>query len=342
MPSHMDGQSRLEFAEALTGLVARRHQMDARKARVAEAAAEAIVAELVTVARDRLDRELEDDELEDELCAQFGGCLREWADEPFEDRVRPTLFAEAIVTAAAATVRAALRGLTTDPDGWRAAWRVLTVAAGIVPYPVSATAAEVIDDLRKAAGGRVLPKTVDGPTMTGQVLWTRDAYGSRFGIIAAFSTPNKPDRWYLWDIDACGYQPFIVHSGYYSTSEQALAAWQAGVGKLTAADTAFTPVDNPWLLADLMYVEEGAPRADEGGADLFTEYYRSRRLAETTRRAVYRNRPGREAGLGAANAATQFTAWLRTHRAGQSQPADLEELIARWNCIPPAPRTVSH
>src|SRR5262249_12297830 len=148
------------------------------------------------------------------------------------DHVGPNLLAEATITAAATAVRAALEELTTEPDGWQAPWRVLTAMAGIVPFPLSATAAEAIEYLRGLPGGHVLPKTPHGPTVPGQVLWTRDAYGSRFGVTAVFSSPHGPDRWYLWDIDACGHQAFTVHSAYYPTAEQALAAWQAGVGDL--------------------------------------------------------------------------------------------------------------
>lgn len=215
------------------------------------------------------------------------------------------------------------------PESWRAPWRVLGAVAGVVPFPLSATVADVIEDLRGLPGGHVLPKAPGGPTTTGQVLWTRDAYGSRFGVAAAFSTRNELDRWYLWDIDACGYQPFTVHSAYYPTPEQALAAWQAGVGGLAAGEAAFTPVDDPWLLADLMPAEEGS--LGSGGENAnhinhIVEYHRSRRLAEVVIRAVGPSRPGRRADFDAAAAATQFTAWLRAHRAGQPPQADLEEV----------------
>jgi hypothetical protein len=192
---------------------------------------------------------------------------------------------------------------------------------------LSDTAADTIEHLCSLRGGQVLPTTPDGPTVTGQVLWTRDAYGSRFGVTMAFSTPNEPDRWYLWDIDACGHQAFTVHSGYYSTSEQALAAWQAGVGCLAAGETAFAPVDDPSLLADLMPAEEGFLRAGGESAEQFAEYHRSRRLAEAAIKAVEPSHPAQRADLDAATAATQFTAWLRAHRVDPPQPDDLEELV---------------
>jgi len=240
-------QSRSGIANLLTDIGEHARLADAHKAALAAAAAESLVRELVEVAPTR-----RYSALEDELSAQVGVRLREWADGPLDDRVGPDAFAEAIIGAAAAAVRAALKASTTDADGWRSPWRVLTAVAGISPYPLSDTAASAVKHLRGLPGGHVLPEMPDGPTVTSQVLWARDAYGSRFGVTAAFSTPNAPERWYLWDIDACAYEPYTVHCGYYPTSEQARTAWQVGVGGVAAGEATFAPVDNHWLLAELM------------------------------------------------------------------------------------------
>jgi hypothetical protein len=337
-----DDQSLHELANALAGLAAYRSHMHSRRASLAASAAEALVAELAEVALAR-----PQPDLEDELCARLGARLREWADGPFDDHVDPDVFAEAIITAAAAAVREALDEPATGPDGWRAPWQVLAAAARIVPIPLSGTAADAIEHLRDRAGGQVLPKAPDGPTVTGPVLWTRDAYGSRFGITAAFATPDGPDRWYLWDVDACGYRPFTVHSGYVPTAEQALADWQAGVGRHTASDSAFAPVDNPLLLAELMPAEEGLPRPDVVSADQFAEYHRGRRLARTAIEAVgpservgRRRHAAPKADLDAATAAAQFASRLRAQPAGRPQPADLDELAREladsWSIDGPA------
>jgi hypothetical protein len=317
-----DSRPQPESANVWAGIDALRRQLDEQPDHAA-AAAETLVAELAASAPDRTDRELED-----ELCARYGVHLWEWAGGSLAYRVGPSLFAEAIMTAAAEAVHAALRKVSTDPDGWRAAWRVLVVAARVVPYPLSEDAAKVIEHLRSVAGGQVLPMTPSSPSVTGPVLWTRDAYGSRFGVIAAFSTPDETDRWYLWDIDACGYKPCTVHSAYYPTPEQALAAWQAGVGELAAAQTSFTPVDDPELLMDLLPAEEGFLRPGGENADQFAEYHRGMRLGEMAAKAVESlDRPKRQIDLNASTAAVQFAAWLREHRASQPQPADLDELV---------------
>jgi len=161
----------------------------------------------------------------------------------------------------------------------------------------------------------------------GRCGWTPEAYASRFGVIAAISPADGPERWYLWDIDACGHKAFTVYSAYYPAPEQALAAWQAGVGELAAAQTALTPVDAPSLLADLMPIEEGFLRAGGEDTNQFAEYHRSKRLAEAAVEAVRPDHHGPRSGLDAATAATQFGSWLRTHRADQPEPADLDELI---------------
>src|SRR5262249_21205400 len=154
-------------------------------------------------------------------------------------------------------------------------------AARTFPFPLSGAAGSAIERLRHRPGGHVLPETPDGPAVIGRVLWARDAYGSRFGGTAAFSTPHRPDRWYLWEIDACGYQPLPVHSAYYPTRDEAMAAWQAGVGRVAAGESAFTPVDDPSLLAELLSAGEGFLWAEgENAAQYFAEHHRGMRLAQ--------------------------------------------------------------
>jgi hypothetical protein len=314
-------QSRSGIANLLTDIGEHARLADAHKAALAAAAAESLVRELVEVAPTR-----RYSALEDELSAQVGVRLREWADGPLDDRVGPDAFAEAIIGAAAAAVRAALKASTTDADGWWSPWRVLTAVAGISPYPLSDTAAGAVKHLRGLPGGHVLPEMPDGPTVTSQVVWARDAYGSRFGVTAAFSTPNAPERWYLWDIDACAYEPYTVHCGYYPTSEQARTAWQVGVGGIAAGEATFAPVDNHWLLAELMPADARFPERGQT-ADESAENLRSMRLAEVAISAVEPSRTAQQAGFDAAAAATQFTAWLQENRAGERQPEDLDDLV---------------
>jgi hypothetical protein len=171
---------------------------------------------------------------------------------------------------------------------------------------------------------------VTGPTVTRPILWTRDGYGSRFGVAAAFATSHGPDRWYLWDIDACGHDVFTVHSGYHPTSEQALAQWRAGVGEVAAGAAVLAPVDDVELLEEILPREQGTMRPGGETVGQFAEYHRSKRLAEAVLAAVEASGlpPAMaKAGLDAATAAVRFATWLRAQRSEQPLPVDLDDVV---------------
>lgn len=119
------------------------------------------------------------------MCTRLGVLLHEGENGPIEAYVDPDPFAEAMITAAAAAVSGRL---DAGPAGWQAALQVLIAVARIVPHPLSGIATDAIAELRRLPDGLdlVLP---EGPASSGPVLWTRDAYGSRFGITATFPEP---------------------------------------------------------------------------------------------------------------------------------------------------------
>jgi len=317
------GERRQELAAAMAGFAEYRRQLDERRASLAAAAAEPVIAELVGLAAIRSDTDLED-----ELCVRIGRTLAELDEAPIDDHVGPNTFAEAVIDAAAQAVDTALTG---QADGWTHPWRVLTAVAGIVNYPLSEQAIASIGDLRARLGGHLLPETPISPIVTGPVLWTRDAYGSRFGIAAQVDRAGGPDRWYLWDINACGHDAFTVHSRYHASLAEALADWQVGVGTPAADGTVFAPVDDPGLLDDLLPREQGIMRPGGENVEQFAEYHRARRLAEAVIEAIEPAGPHRTSAptdLAPKTAAALFTAWLREHRPDWSQPADFDELVA--------------
>lgn len=271
----------------------------------------------------------------DAVCERLGALLT--GDERSPDvRVSPHHLAEATLAAAEASVAAALTADTEQADAWRGPWRVLTALTAVLPYPFTDAADETITRLRALPAGRVLPTVPPGPEVTGRVLWTSDRDGSRFAVIAPIMTAEEAVRWYLWDIDACGHEAFTVHSGYYPSSAAALTDWQTGVGQTASAGSVLAPVDDPWLLADLLPVEMGFMRPGGENAEQFAEYHRSRRLAEAVKGAVPRPKARSDAGLTAATAAAEFTAWLRARVPSQSEaPEDLDELVEEladsWN-----------
>jgi hypothetical protein len=316
--AELSEHDRHELAEAWRGLTVYREQVNAGRRARAAAVATDLVTDLVAVVANQPDLIVED-----AVCLRLGTLLSEAGQAPPDDRPAPSHLASALVTAAAAAVEAT----TGDTDAWRAPWRVLTAVAGILPYPDSEAAADAITRLRDTVGRRVLPPAPPGPVVAGPVRWTRDRYGSRFAVTAPITTADQPERWYLWDIDACGHQAFTVHSGYYPTPEAALTAWQTGVGPIAAADTALAPVGDPWLLAELLPVEEELLRFGGETEEQFAEYHRGKRLAEAVRHTVRQRetRPGHE--MDAATAPAEFTTWLRANDTNRHElPEDLDEL----------------
>lgn len=159
-----------------------------------------LVADLVRVVADQPDMIVED-----VLCGRLGTLLGEAEQAPVDKWVGPHHLAEAMVAAEAA-VRAALTATTGQADAWCAPWRVLTALACVLPYPLGEVAGDAIVRLRDTAVEQVLPAAPPGPVVTGPVLWTCDRYGTRFAVAAPITTADRPARWYLWDIDACGHQ----------------------------------------------------------------------------------------------------------------------------------------
>ncbi|MEJ2855210.1 MULTISPECIES: hypothetical protein [unclassified Saccharothrix] len=299
-----------EFGTAWRELTAAREQAEVRRAAWAEVAATELVADFVRVVADQPDVDVED-----ALCLRLGTLLGEAARLPVDEDVQPRHIADAVVKAAVA--------------GGADASRVLTAVAGVLPNPYGAAAAAGI--ARNAVGRRVPP----GPRVSGPVLWTRDRYGSRFGVVTPIARADGSERWYLWDLDACGHEVCTVHSRFHPTPEAAVADWRDGVGEIAAAGTEFVPVDDPWLLSQLMAVDPGMH--DHGGESeaQFAEFFRARRLAELVKQAVARRGRPPARGVDVATAAAEFAAWLRargTHEASDDLDELAWELADSW-CV---------
>jgi hypothetical protein len=319
-----------ELARAFQGLATYRNQVDTQRASRAAAMATDLVADLTRVVTDQPDIVVTD-----AVCERLGALLTEDKQSPLDVRVNPHRLAEATLVAAEAAVVAALQA-TEQADAWHGPWRVLTALTGVLPGLYHDDVDETITRLRAQPTGRVLPTAPPGPKVTGPVLWTCDRYGSRFAVTAPITTAEQAERWYLWDIDACGHQAFTVHSGYYPASAAALTDWQTAVGQTASAGTALAPVDDPWLLADLLPAEMGFMRAGGESAEQLAEYHRSKRLAEAVTQALPRPKARSDAGLTAATAAVEFAAWLRACVPSQPEPPEnlddlVEELAESWN-----------
>ena len=318
----LDVRQQEESIAAMAGFTADLRQLHEHRMSLALKTAEPMIAELVGIAAS-----LSDSDLQDELCLRIGRTLSERDENaPVDDYISPNTLAEAIIQAAANAVGNAL---AADTD-WAHAWRVLTAAASTVNFPLSDQAESLIEALRVGPGGHQLPTTSTGPAITRPVLWTRDAYGSRFAVVAPFLAADQSQRWYLWDIDACGHHAFTVHGGYYASSGEALVDWQAGVGAPAADGTVLAPVDDPRLLDELMPRELGMMNPGGENFQQLAEYHRSKRLAEAVidiTKPIHPKRTPARADLNPATAVAMFTAWLREHRPERSRQDGLDELI---------------
>ncbi|MEV6344041.1 hypothetical protein [Actinoplanes sp. NPDC051851] len=237
-------------------LLTARSELDAGRRVAAAGPARDLVAGIAEFAPGRTGAEVED-----ELCVRLGPLLAEMEGRTgVEDYISADLFAEVLL---GVVIEQATEGTLGHA--------VLAAVAGIVPWTP-----RLVEVPPQFPGGENL--LADRP-LAGEVLWTRDAYGSRVGVLAPFDAEGTV-RWYLWDVDACTFKPFTVHSGFYANPEAALDAWRAGVGATTAAGAQWSPADIA-TIGDVVPQFEGPLRFGGEHAAQFAEYYRARRLAGT-------------------------------------------------------------
>jgi hypothetical protein len=152
-------------------------------------------------------------------------------------------------------VDAASRG----DDSWPGPWWLLHGLASIGSYGLGSYAWE---QASKAAGslprdaGAADPewlKLLPGIKATGDVRVMRDAYGTRFGVMAAVSYPSGVDpSVYLIDIDASELIG-LAGAGVFDDMDEAAAAWREQVG---VSAEGLTPVPaTPESLTCLVYCE---------------------------------------------------------------------------------------
>jgi hypothetical protein len=139
-------------------------------------------------------------------------------------------------------------------------------------------AAKLLADRGLSPGTR-LP--ADRCRAAGNPLIARDAYGSRFLLVAPFGYDNEStDHWYAWDIDSC-WLLTVLRAGVFESAQDALAEWQHAVGP--AAGTELSPGTLETAAGLLAACLRTGPMSDilEGSEprELIREYYRLRRRA---------------------------------------------------------------
>lgn len=295
--------SRAAQANPLRDLFEYRRRLDEHRTALAADSAGPMVDALITAAPG-----WSDDELEDDFCVRFGAAMTQYEGGALEDRVNPDDFVRALLSALDERLHK-----PENPDSDVAAsdvaavQRLLAVVAGVLPEPLSASArdlvAEHLDDdaAQRATRGRAV---------TGPAQWARNSYSTRWAVVAPFTSADGSQRWYLWDVDACGYEVVTVHSGFHPSAETALAEWQQAVGP-SAAEAALTPADDADTVDALLTGEvEGIRPGGEDQAQ-YVEFLRGRRLGRTVRQAAGRARGRTLPRLSADTAAEQFARRLR-------------------------------
>ncbi|MFF5233861.1 hypothetical protein [Dactylosporangium sp. NPDC000521] len=274
-----------------------------------------------------------DDDLEDDLCIRYGAAMASFEGGSVEDIVNPEDFVGALLSALDERFH---KPAEADADV-AVLQRVLAVVAGVLPFPFSESASGLMSAHLDA---RTAKRVARGRAVTGPVLWARDVYGTRWAVVAPFTSDAGPDRWYLWDVDTCGYEVLTVHSGFHPSAESAVAAWRESVGQGAAGGAVLTAVEDSETLDALLRGEVEGIRIGGEDEEQYAEFLRSRRLGATARKAVRRVRGRAFARLTAADAKAQFAQRLRQtdHRGGivgeeeDAGPDDLAmELAESWS-----------
>jgi len=158
---------------------------------------------------------------------------------------------------------AALRASVADGTGdWRQLWALLcglalTVPPGDTQSETAKLARATFPDIKDPYGTALAEagkaaklladrglasgtgRPADGCRAAGDPLVARDAYGSRFLLVAPFGDDGEaPDHWYAWDIDSCWILT-VAGAGVFGSAQAALAEWKHAVGP--AAGTALSP-----------------------------------------------------------------------------------------------------
>ncbi|MEV0158062.1 hypothetical protein AB0H57_30790 [Micromonospora sp. NPDC050686] len=285
-------------ANAVTELFDYRRKLAAHRAALAADTAHLMVDAMIAVAP-----ELSDDGLEDVFCLRYGAAMAQFDDGRLEDLVNPEDLAGTLLSAIDERLHEAVDS-ATDVDVLQ---RLLTVVAGVVPLPLSELARDLVaEHVDAGAAGQA----ARGRTITGEVLWTYDAYGSRWAVVAPFASVGGRDRWYLWDVDTCGYEVVTVYSGFHPSAESALAAWSGTVGH-TAAEATLTAVDDAETLGALLNGEVEGIRPGGESQEQYAEFLRSRRLGRAAREAARRVRERASGELTVQEATEGFAQRLR-------------------------------
>jgi hypothetical protein len=242
-------------------------------------------------------------DLETQTCQIVGDEFYDRLQSP-ETGLHPAQWLRALAEEAGATLHAEI---AQGADDWQKLWAVLCGLALMTPRMLTEAVGETALSVREefpdiqdpyetalAEAGKVTKLLADrgqeagvscpagGSRPAREPLVARDAYGSRFLLMAPFSYDGGvPDHWYAWDIDLC-WIDVVVGAGVFASAEEGLREWRDAVGP-AASRAALSPCAAGMtgrLLAPCL--QTGALAGMLQGPEpreLIREYYRLRRRA---------------------------------------------------------------
>jgi hypothetical protein len=245
-------------------------------------------------------------------------------------------FEEVIAAAAARVVEDAADGAAGA--GTSAFLLLHGLAAVATPALASAASAEC-RRVRKLVAHAELPAWLDDlprVTATGEVFRMRDAYGTRFAVLAGFSYGHGRDpSVFLFDIDASGFVK-LAGAGVYDDVDKAAAAWLATIGD-EAGETTPQPVASPGELLCLVHCDIGDEMVmgDETRVVMDNWYRAQRRFRDVAEALRKRGRPLPKAeslynGVDTAPMTEEFTSWCADKDRVRPDAEALVELATEW------------
>jgi hypothetical protein len=265
----------------------------------------------------------------DQLTAELVGAELERALRDEREGLRFSSWLAELVAAAAAR---------TQADDRHAFLLLHGLASVATPGIASASLAAVKKAPKNLRNDPALRRFLDPPTATGDVFRMRDAYGTRFGVIATFThVAAKEEVAYLFDIDASGFVS-LAGAGVFDGVDQAAAAWRGTVGD-AAADVPLDSVDDAGDLMCLVHCDVG----DEfimghETREVLDNWFRAQRrihdLAQVLRKrgtplpepmSLYR---GIDADIDLM--AAEFAAWFTAQHGGPPDADAAEAIADQW------------
>jgi hypothetical protein len=240
--------------------------------------------------------------------------------------------------------------IATGGGDWPQLWAFLCgLHDAIVPLKLESAASLLADrGLTPSIG-----YPIAGWQPAGDALVARDAYGSRFLVVAPFGQTKtdmqdgpavspEPDHWYAWDLDWCSLD-LVVAAGPRGSAAEALAEWRHAVGPV-AASAELSP-GPPDLIVRLLHPALAlgtlweTPMMGGEPVELMREYFRLHHRARVLAEYLIDRFPEQTADEAeepeAEDPAESFLDWY-SERDGASSPSRdqaaeaVESILAEW------------